>query len=71
MQEEMEAFDKNEAWDLVEFPNGRKLVGTKWVLKKKLNAAGKVEKYKARLVEKGYSEVEGIYLGDIFLMLQN
>jgi hypothetical protein len=55
MVEEMDALDKNEAWDLVELPAGRKPVGSKWVFKKKLNAAGKVEKYKARLVAKGYS----------------
>ena len=62
----MEALDKNEAWDLVELPNGRKPIGSKWVFKKKLNAAGKVEKYKARLVAKGYSHVEGIDFGEIF-----
>ena len=55
MVEEMDALDKNKAWDLVELPNGRKPIGSKWVFKKKLNAAGKVEKYKARLVAKGYS----------------
>ena len=47
MVEEMEALDKNEAWDLVELPDGRKLVGSKWGFKKKLNATGKGEKYKA------------------------
>jgi hypothetical protein len=47
MVEEMDALDKNEAWDLVEFPTGRKAIGRKWVFKKKLNAEGKVEKYKA------------------------
>jgi hypothetical protein len=36
------------------------------VFKKKLNAEGKVEKYKPRLIEKGYSHVEGIDFGDIF-----
>jgi hypothetical protein len=36
------------------------------LFKKKFNAEGKVEKYKARLVEKGYSRVEGIDFGDIF-----
>ena len=46
MVEEMEALDKNEAWDLVELPDGRKPVSSKWVFKKKLNATGKVEKYK-------------------------
>jgi hypothetical protein len=47
MVEEMEALDKNEAWDLVELPDGRKPIGSKWVFKKKLNVVGKVEKYKA------------------------
>eukprot|EP00253_Pinus_taeda_P019611 PITA_19611 len=57
---------KNEAWDLVELPAGRKPIGSKWVFKKKTNAEGKVEKYKARLVAKGYSQVPGIDFGDIF-----
>ena len=47
MIEEMNSLDKNEAWDFVEFPDGRKPIGSKWVFKKKLNAIGKVEKYKA------------------------
>jgi hypothetical protein len=66
MDEEMEALDKNEAWDLVELSTGRNPIGNKWVFKKKLNAEGKVEKYKARLVAKGYSQVEGIDFGEIF-----
>eukprot|EP00253_Pinus_taeda_P032851 PITA_32851 len=38
MVDEMKALHKNEAWDLVEFPTGRKLVRSKWVFKKKTNA---------------------------------
>ena len=52
MEEEMESLDKNEAWDLVQFPTVRNPIGRKWVFRKKLNVEGKVEKYKARLVEK-------------------
>ena len=69
MEEEMASLDKNEAWDLVEFPTRRKPIGSKWVFKRKLNAEGKVEKYKARLVAKGYSQVEGIDFGEIFFLL--
>jgi hypothetical protein len=66
MVEEMDALDKNEAWDIVVFPARRKYVGREWLFKKNFNAKGKVEKYKARLVEKGYSQVEGIGFGEIF-----
>jgi hypothetical protein len=40
MDEEITTLDKNEAWDLVEFPTGRNPIGSKWVFKKKLNAEG-------------------------------
>eukprot|EP00253_Pinus_taeda_P026867 PITA_26867 len=66
MVDEMASLRKNEAWDLVEFPAGRKPIGSKWVFKKKTNAEGKAEKYKARLVAKGYSQVPRIDFGDIF-----
>jgi hypothetical protein len=46
--------------------SGRNPIGIKWVFKKKLNAEGKVDKYKSRLVAKGYSQVEGIDFGEIF-----
>ena len=51
---------------MVELSTGRKPIGSKWVFKKKMYVEGKVEKYKARLVEKGYSQVLGIDFCDIF-----
>eukprot|EP00253_Pinus_taeda_P027777 PITA_27777 len=47
MVDEMASLHKNEAWDIVELSAGRKPIGSKWVFKKKTNAKGKVEKYKA------------------------
>jgi hypothetical protein len=66
MVKEMATLDQNEAWDLVDLLTGRNPIGNKWVFKKKLNAKGKVEKYKAQLVAMGYSQVEGIDFGEIF-----
>jgi len=66
MVDEITSLHKNEAWDLVELLAGRKPIGSKWVFKKKTNVEGKVEKYKAWLVAKGYSQVPGIDFGDIF-----
>eukprot|EP00253_Pinus_taeda_P016215 PITA_16215 len=71
MVDEMASLDKNEAWDLVELSAGKKPIGSKWVFKKKMNVEGKVEKYKAQLVEKCYSKVSGIYFGDIFSPVTN
>eukprot|EP00253_Pinus_taeda_P024665 PITA_24665 len=62
MVDEMASLHKNEAWDLVELPAGRKPISNKWVFKKKTNAEGKVEKYKARLVEKEQMDVKKTFL---------
>ena len=48
------------------FPNGRKPISSKWVFTKKANVVGQVKKYKAWLVAKSYSQVEGVKFGDIF-----
>jgi hypothetical protein len=60
----MVSLDKNKSLDLIYCPTGRNNICSKWVLKKKLNAKGKVEKYKSQLAEKGYSHVEGIEFAD-------
>ena len=55
MHEELDSISKNEVWDLAELPTGRKHVGYKWVLRKKYKADGSLDKYKARLVVKGFT----------------
>jgi hypothetical protein len=53
MVEEIDVLNKNEARDLVEFLDTRKPIGSKWLIKKKLNTKGKVDKYKSFQVAKG------------------
>ncbi|GJX28420.1 retrovirus-related pol polyprotein from transposon TNT 1-94 [Tanacetum coccineum] len=60
MQEEIEALYKNKTWELVPLPGGRKSIGNKWVYKIKKNGDDHVERYRARLVVKGYAQKEGI-----------
>lgn len=60
MQEEISALEKNGTWDLVMLPQGKQVVGCKWVFKVKYLADGSVERYKARLVAKGYTQEPGI-----------
>ncbi|KAL0293771.1 UNVERIFIED_CONTAM: Retrovirus-related Pol polyprotein from transposon TNT 1-94 [Sesamum calycinum] len=52
MKEEMSSMGKNNVWELVDLPTGRKTIGNKWVLKVKRKADGSIDKFKARLVAK-------------------
>jgi len=60
MNEEIRAIERNNTWELTDLPKGARPIGVKWVYKKKTNAEGEVERYKARLVVKGYKQKEGI-----------
>ena len=62
----MESLRKNDTWDLVALPDGRRNISSKWVFNIKTNATCHVEKFKARLVAKGYSQVKGVDFGEIF-----
>jgi hypothetical protein len=66
MVKEMESLYKNETWVLVKLLSGRNPIGSKWVFKKNMNAAGQVKKFKGHLVAKGYSQVKGVDFSEIF-----
>jgi hypothetical protein len=66
MREELEALRKNQTWELTNLPNGKKAVGCKWVFTIKQNPEGKIERYKARLVARGYSQTYGIDYDETF-----
>jgi hypothetical protein len=61
-----DALEMNKTWDLVELSKDMKVVGCKWVYKLKKGVDDKVERYKQRMVEKGYSQKEGIDFHEIF-----
>ena len=66
MEEELTQIEKNETWELVPRPANKNVIGTKWVFRNKLNEDGKVVRNKARLVCKGYAQVEGIDFEETF-----
>ncbi|MCO5586091.1 hypothetical protein L7F22_040030 [Adiantum nelumboides] len=66
MDDEMDALVKNETWDLVRLPSGKKAIGSKWVYKIKCKSDGSVERYKARLVAKGYAQTKGLDYDETF-----
>ncbi|CAL8156129.1 unnamed protein product [Prunus armeniaca] len=56
MDEEMRALQKNNTWEVVELQKGKKPVGCRWVFTVKYKADGSLDRYKARLVVKGYTQ---------------
>ena len=57
MNEEYRSLLANDTWDLVPLPKGQKLVRCKWVYRIKFGPDRKVDKHKACLVAKGFSQV--------------
>jgi hypothetical protein len=65
MQEELNNFTRNRVWHLVPCPN-QNVVGIKWVFCNKQDEHGVVTRNKARLMAKGYSQVEGLDFGETY-----
>jgi hypothetical protein len=42
-------------WELTDLPSQRKVIGCKWVLRKKFKTDGNFDKYKAKLMAKGFT----------------
>jgi len=66
MQQEVQALHANKTWSLVPPPAHKRPIGCKWVFKIKYNPNGTIERYKAKLVAKGFSQVEGIDYWETF-----
>lgn len=60
IRKELDSLEKMGTWRLVKRPPDTNIVDSKWVLKIKKNAAGEVDKYKARLVARGFTQIYGV-----------
>ncbi|KAL0402275.1 UNVERIFIED_CONTAM: Retrovirus-related Pol polyprotein from transposon RE2 [Sesamum latifolium] len=69
MEEEMSSMAKNNVWELVDLPVGRKTIRNKWVLKVKRKTNGSINKFKARSMAKGYTQKEGIDYEETFSLV--
>ncbi|GKB42746.1 retrovirus-related pol polyprotein from transposon TNT 1-94 [Tanacetum coccineum] len=69
MQEELNEFERLEVWELVPRPDRVMIITLKWIYKVKLDELGGVLKNKARLVERGYHQEEGIDFEESFSLI--
>lgn len=56
---ELESIRSNLTWELVDLPKGSKIIGCRWIFKRKFKTDGTIERFKARLVVKGFKQKFG------------
>ncbi|GJR23160.1 putative ribonuclease H-like domain-containing protein, partial [Tanacetum coccineum] len=66
MQEELLQFKLQDVWVSYDLPEGKRVIGTKWVFRNKRDERGTIIKNKARLVAQGYRQEEGVDYDEVF-----
>ncbi|CAI7763858.1 unnamed protein product [Closterium sp. NIES-54] len=66
MESELKSIEENDTWELVELLDGRKAITSEWLFKIKSDANGNIERYKSRLVAKGYQQKEKVDYEELF-----
>ena len=67
MRSEIRSMYENKVWTLIDLPNDRRAIEIKWIFKRKTDADSSVTIYKARIVAKGFRQVQGVEYNEIFL----
>ncbi|CAI5991353.1 unnamed protein product [Closterium sp. NIES-65] len=71
MESELKSIKENDTFELGELPEGRTAITSKWLFKIKSDADGKIERYKSRLVAKGYQQKEKVDFKELFAPVVN
>ncbi|CAM8885096.1 unnamed protein product [Rhodiola kirilowii] len=66
MEDEIQALESNNTWQVIPLPHGKNAVSSKWIFRVKRHSDGSIERYKARLVARGFSQEEGLDYNETF-----
>jgi hypothetical protein len=66
MESECKSMEDNKVWRLVTLPSGKKTIKARWVYKVKPTQTGQVDRFRSRLVAKGYAQRLGIDFNETF-----
>ena len=63
---EIESILSNHTWEMANLLPGNRPLGSKWIFKRKMKPNGTIDKYKARLIVKGYRQKEDLDYFDTY-----
>lgn len=66
MQDEFNSLLKNKTWELCDLPPDRKAITSRWVYKIKLDSQNRINRFKARLVARGFTQRAGLDYTETF-----
>ena len=66
MKSEIESMKENQVWKLIDPPDGVRTIECKWIYNKKKEMDVNVHIYEARLVAKGFQQVQGVDYDETF-----
>jgi hypothetical protein len=69
MHEKIQALRSNDTWTLVPFHHSMNVVGNQWMYMIKHWVDGRIERYKVRLVARGFTQQEGIDYSETFILI--
>jgi len=71
MNEELKNLDDRNTWKILSKPENISSIGSKWAYKVKTDSAGKVIRYRARLVAQGFSQIKNIDYSETYAPVAN
>ena len=66
MDNEINSLIQNHTWELTNLPPSCKTIGCKWIFKKKLRPDESIDKFKTRLIAKGFTQRSGVDFFDVY-----